>query len=117
MTIDVADIALLRRNHRSDDAFLRRCYTCYQKWPCITTELLDAYEEREQFNKTLAAVCNTVIELQTERDRLRAALKRIAFEDELVYLGCADMPFCHDPHTNTKQCPVAVARAALEGRE
>lgn len=28
-----------------------------------------------------------------ERDRLRAALKRIAFEDELVYLGCADMPF------------------------
>ena len=59
-------------------------------------ELLDTYEERE---------------------RLRAALKRIAFEDELVYLGCADMPFCHDPHTNTKQCPVAVARAALEGRE
>lgn len=52
-----------------------------------------------------------------ERDRLRAALKRIAFEDELVYLGCADMPFCHDPHTNTEQCPVAVARAALEGRE
>ena len=96
MTIDVADIALLRRNHRSDDAFLRRCYTCYQKWPCITSELLDAYEER---------------------DRLRAALKRIAFEDELVYLGCADMPFCHDPHTNTGQCPVAVARAALEGRE
>lgn len=47
MTIDGADIALLRRNHRSDDAFLQRCYTCYQKWPCITTELLDAYEERD----------------------------------------------------------------------
>ena len=54
---------------------------------------------------------------EAEITRLRAALKRIAFEDELVYLGCADMPFCHDPHTNTKQCPVAVARAALEGRE
>ncbi len=54
---------------------------------------------------------------EVEIAQLRAALKRIAFEDELVYLGCADMPFCHDPHTNTEQCPVAVARAALEGRE
>jgi hypothetical protein len=54
---------------------------------------------------------------EAEIARLWAALKRIAFEDELVYLGCADMPFCHDPHTNTKQCPVAVARAALEGWE
>ena len=84
MTIDVAD--LRKRAER----------TFPQVYPSELTELLDAYEERDQ---------------------LRAALKRIAFEDELVYLGCADMPFCHDPHTNTKQCPVAVARAALEGWE
>ena len=64
----------------------------------------DAYRERAE-----AA--------EAEATKLREALQRIAFEDELVYLGCADMPFCHDPHTNTKQCPVAVARAALEGRE
>ena len=117
------------------------------EWPCPTSELLDAYEELHRYDADMEAggdwlplhLREAVAGLEpeqrvvvtewywrtslligalfAERDRLRAALKRIAFEDELVYLGCADMPFCHDPHTNTKQCPVAVARAALEGRE
>ena len=115
MTIDVADIALLRRNHRSDDAFLRRCYTCYQKWPCITTELLDAYEEREQFNKTLAAVCDTVIELQTERDRLRGDVQTTI--NEWGHASHCELYVSQNNIPSACDCIIGDLKRALEGRE
>ena len=59
VTINVAKLRELHQpmyGHTGDP-----CSWCREWTPCPVTELLDVYEEREQFNKTLAAVCDTVI--------------------------------------------------------
>jgi hypothetical protein len=143
VTIDVADIALLRRNHRSDDAFLQRCYTCYQKWPCITSELLDAYEERDRLRaeREIPEGMEEIIEwarrhpeymwqenqrnenevtwLETEREQLRAALAEQGLLQKKPGGGMVwhahDCPASFDFAQCNYRC--RVARAALEGRE
>jgi hypothetical protein len=51
-------------------------------------------------------------ELQAGNETLRAALQRIAHDEETSYFACADAPYClGEPHN--EGCPVVIARDAL----
>jgi hypothetical protein len=63
-----------------------------------------------------AALATIEAEQQAEVAAYRAALGRIATEENVVYLGCADVPFCQSGEHH-EDCPVRIARAALEPLE
>jgi hypothetical protein len=60
-----------------------------------------------------AALATIEAEQQAEVAALVEALRRIATEENVVYLGCADVPFCQSGEHH-EDCPVRIARAALE---
>ena len=71
MTIDVA---LLRELHFEYDPGFEHayCYSCFDnatdladaEWPCPTTELLDAYEERDRLREMLVRLRTRMAEPQ-----------------------------------------------------
>jgi hypothetical protein len=49
MTIDVAMLRQLHRSYQPVPPYGELyCQGCYLEWPCATSELLDAYEERDR---------------------------------------------------------------------
>lgn len=89
----------------------------------MTPEQLAETEQQARANSEMGCVCLTcdcaalldliahIRDLEAQVREAREALERIAFEDDVVYLGCADMPFCTSTHD--EHCPVRIARDAL----
>lgn len=98
MTIDVERLRQLHRSYQPVPPYGELyCQGCYLEWPCATSELLDAYEER---------------------DRLRAALAEQGFLQNTTtgkVWHAHDCPASFDFAQCNYRC--RVARTALEGRE
>lgn len=47
--------------------------------------------------------------------RAEEALRKIAYDDDTVYLACSDIPLCQGigPYGHAEDCAVGIARAAL----
>ena len=93
MTIDVEK---WRIGHRADGTL---CYGCLLTWPCPTSELLDAYEERDRLREAL--------EFYADPDTYKATPS--GSQNSWGNYEVIDYPIGDDEGE--------IARAALEGRE